>query len=282
MATVESEIVEGCWDVDNEEYDADTSCVSSSSLKEFLDWVPTYHQRYVLGTLPRREPSESMTLGSAIHCAILEPEKYRDQYCTAPVCDRRTKEGKATWAEFCEGNADKIILTADQDEAVQGARKAVNAHAIRPYIESALVERAYRWINRRTGVWCKCRPDAQSKYGEYTIDLKTVSSLSEKKLMSQAADLRYHMQAALYIDGINEVTDGNAGAFLHVAILTTPPYGVVVYRLGEVSIQHGREMYQDGLKRLVECRMSGDWSDPKERGVNLWELPRWAMMQESY
>lgn len=282
MSVASEEIIEGAWDVDNETYHADTSCVSSSSLKEFLDWVPTYHQRYVLGTMPRKEPSEAMTLGSAIHCAILEPEKYPDQYCTAPVCDRRTKGGKETWEGFVADNKGKTVLSADQQETVAGCVEAFQLHKIAGELDlsDGWIERGFRWLDR-SGAWCKCKPDYIRKDG-LIVDLKTVSSLNEKKLMAQAAELRYHMQAAMYLDGIQSLCSNSIGPFYHVCLLTAPPYGVVAYELGADSLNMGRELYQSGLRRLVDCRLSGDWSDPKERDVNKWNIPRWALTQEAY
>jgi hypothetical protein len=64
--------------------------LSYSALKAFAK-SPNHYLQYV-----NREFVETpaMVLGSALHCAVLEPNEYGKRYTIAPKFDRRTKAGK--------------------------------------------------------------------------------------------------------------------------------------------------------------------------------------------
>src|SRR5882757_7827890 len=63
------------------------------------------HARHFMQHPP--SPSEAMEFGTAFHMAVLEQERFVDEYIVPPECDRRTREGKATWAEFEAAHADQ-------------------------------------------------------------------------------------------------------------------------------------------------------------------------------
>ena len=67
-----------------------------------------------------------MMLGTSVHCAVLEPATFQDRYAIAPQCDKRTKEGKAIWADLEANN--KIILSASDYELIEGMSQSVLNH----------------------------------------------------------------------------------------------------------------------------------------------------------
>lgn len=76
-------------------------------------------------TTPRKE-TPAMRIGSIFHGMILEPET--THIAVAPVCDKRTKEGKAIFAEFEANNARSCIVTAEEGEMLLGMVASVRAH----------------------------------------------------------------------------------------------------------------------------------------------------------
>jgi len=95
-------------DVSYDDY-AQWPAVRSSDLKLFAR-TPA-HARYAM-THP--EQTSAMILGSATHCAILEPHEFAMRYVEAPKLDRRTNAGKAAWAQFLAEDADRIALDPDE------------------------------------------------------------------------------------------------------------------------------------------------------------------------
>lgn len=47
------------------------------------------------------EPTPALLFGQVFHKLALEPETFSEEFIAAPEIDRRTKDGKAAWQEFC-------------------------------------------------------------------------------------------------------------------------------------------------------------------------------------
>jgi len=75
------------------------------------------HFKYYQEHQREKTPTPQMMLGTAVHCAVLEPATFHDRYAIAPQCDKRTKEGKAIWADLESSN--KLILSASDFELVE-------------------------------------------------------------------------------------------------------------------------------------------------------------------
>lgn len=46
------------------------------------------------------EPTPALLFGQFVHKLVLEPETVDKEFIVAPTVDKRTKDGKAMWAEF--------------------------------------------------------------------------------------------------------------------------------------------------------------------------------------
>jgi exodeoxyribonuclease VIII len=103
------------------------------------------------------QPTAAMDFGTALHCAVLEPIRFSKEYIAAPKVDRRTKEGKATWAAFEADNADKSVMDADDFLTVQRMRESAWAHPIAKQLLSGQGhnEVGAVWVNEETGITCK-------------------------------------------------------------------------------------------------------------------------------
>ena len=133
--------------------------VNWSNLKE-ISHSPAHYQTHLLE--PRKQTEEMLT-GSALHCLVLEGEaSYLARYAAAPKCNRRTNEGKATWAAFIESNPDKEILTPEQDALARDMAASILSHPTAARLLALCPERevTLQWEDPATGVLCKGRPDA--------------------------------------------------------------------------------------------------------------------------
>lgn len=55
--------------------------VSNSGLTDFLDSPLYYWHQHVSPERPKDEPTSAMQVGSAVHCAVLEPSEFDKRYC---------------------------------------------------------------------------------------------------------------------------------------------------------------------------------------------------------
>lgn len=110
--------------------------LSFSSMSEFKKSP----RAFIAYKVKERKDTAATTLGSAVHCLILEPEKYSERHFIAPDVNGATKEGKAAWekiyadfvAEPSEGFKMKqadIIAAVKQSTGVTVLTSKINEEA---------------------------------------------------------------------------------------------------------------------------------------------------------
>ena len=84
------------------------------------------------------EPTPALLFGQMVHKLVLEPDTFDEEFIVAPEVDKRTKEGKAAWAQFEEDAAGRqIVKLAD----FQKAQDMVAALQAVPMIQTLLAGR---------------------------------------------------------------------------------------------------------------------------------------------
>ena len=96
----------------NDEYHADHTRISASGLK--LMRKSPKHFKASQDDATDEEESNALVFGSLFHCVTLEPEKIASEYAVMPKgIDKRTKEGKALFADWHADNLSKTIVTQE-------------------------------------------------------------------------------------------------------------------------------------------------------------------------
>lgn len=205
----------------------------------------------------KQEDTPALVFGTACHCYILEgAEIFYKQFAVAPVCDKRTKDGKAVFAEFQAKNPDKTIINVADANQIIAMKSAVNNH---PFAKSILAlglsEQTVIWTDGDTGIKCKCRPDRIPANGKgLIVDLKTTTDAGEYGFGKSVLSYGYARQAAMYLDGVNTATGSFYDAFVFIAIEKEAPYRVETYMLDAEFIEYGRQEYKRLLALDSECR----------------------------
>ena len=187
-----------------------------------------------------------MKLGTATHCAILEPERFEIEYVEAPVVDRRTKDGKALWNELEQSG--RIVLSSEEYAKVTGMAKAMKDHELASkLVEGGIAEQSVYWNQKVSGlevseILCKARPDyiKPLKKGYVIVDIKTTQDASVYEFQRKAYyKYYYHLQAAHYVRGFEAVIGEKVIAFMYIAIESEPPYAISVFKAGEDYLKAG-------------------------------------------
>jgi hypothetical protein len=268
----------------NEQYHANDA-ISHSKLELFRRRPISYYRRFIAKTVARPEPTEAFRLGSAAHCAVLEPAMFWDRYALRPDgIDRRTKEGKAAFAEFEAKNVGKTIITAAESGDVDEMLAAVNHHPLASQLfAEGSPELSWR-VNPVGGLALQCRTDWFNANGcelsgarPYVADLKTVESLDAdafRNFERACFSFGYHRQAGFYLPLITEIIGSPVFDFFFVAVEKCEPYGVAVYRLSDAATARGHDETITDLLRLQACIKDQQWpnlpNDLREIG-----LPKW-------
>lgn len=259
------------------------------------------------GAFPDKD-SDAMRFGRAVHCRLLEPDRYPTSFpqvekCVHPVAGRKkgdpTKPCKnygsviktdGEWLCGVHASGDEYrpadFVTPEESERVEAIRKNAFEHReiqqIRRF-KGAEVSLVFDLC----GVRCKARLDKWiEKVGGFIIDVKTVSRpITEDGWSRTVADLHYHFKAAFYIEGIKACI-GIEPEFWHVVIETAAPFDVAAIRLPDFERQVGTYEVKRLLRRLVECRESNDWPGAfpelvQHVGLPQWEAKKYASMDLS-
>ena len=256
--------------------------ISYSKLKVFRHSRKKYKAMYVDRTL-QQEPTDSMQLGSAVHCMTLEPHLFDVRYAVAPKVDRRTNVGKATWQEFCEQSTGKTVL----DDAT--FRKATNAaDAIRGNLAASILleqsgycEHALMWDHPIIEARCKAKLDKAVVGPQIVFDIKTTQDATPSAFARTIVSYGYDGQAAWYSEGF-EAEYGEWPTFIFIAVQTDAPNEVGLYELTQDDLSRACEENEHALRQLIECETSGDWLQPHERDVVKLALPGYARFRNEY
>lgn len=245
-----------------------SSLVHLATSAKLLEWRRTH---------PRDETT-ALRVGLAIHCAILEPDRFSTAYITKPdLGDGRTKAGKirrAQWNASRDPNA--VVLDADEYELVTRCAESARAHpAVRDMLRGGRAEEVIVWTDEETGLRCKGRLDYLAP--NYVLDVKSTSAETIGALVREVAGRLYHGQLAFYLDGaiasrrLHEL----ASQALIIGVQTVEPYDVIPARLGSEWIERGRSLYRGLLRRYADCQAAGWWPGLAPGVVDLW-VPPWA------
>jgi len=220
--------------------------------------------------------TNAMQIGSAVHCAILEPNRFYFDYTIAPAgLDKRTKEGKSQWADLVASG--KIILSSDEAASISDMAEAVKAHptASRLLAQGSAEVSVFTEID---GIPAKARIDWLIP-GSAIVDLKTTDDASPEGFARSVAKYGYDMQAAWYLDCAEQAELGVGDNFIFIAVEKSPPYAIGIYALDAASVQVGRAKCRKALNMYRYCTEYNDWFGYSPDLITL-SLPRWALNEE--
>lgn len=230
----------------------------------------TAHTHSLRHALVARDPSNAMVMGSATHCAVLEPDTFATRYHRGPD-DRRGLK----WKEAIDEYGDRLLTSADYDKAI-AIRDAINSEPDIKRLLSTLdmTEASGFWTDPETGLACRCRPDGYASKMGLLVDLKTTRDARVHGFKRSVAEYGYHAQEAFYTDGWR-ACGFDVEAFVFIAVETEPPYACCLFELGPQSAEEGRACMRAALAAWAEAEHTGIWPAYPTHVQRL-DLPRWA------
>jgi hypothetical protein len=229
--------------------------LSFSSLKEFLK-SPAHFLAY-----KNREfvESASMRLGTAVHMALLEPDRFINEYDVTAL-RKNTKAYKEMAAEKPE-----ITYMNNSDwSAIQNIKRRFAQNLSAVDLLAHCTRREEEVKGDIQDIPFRGFVDAMSS--ECIVDIKTTQDGSPKGFARSVLNYGYHLQAAVYreITGVDD--------YFIIAIENSSPFNICIYKLSPSYLDKGYSMLTDGIAQFKE------W-DGEETGYDnnvTLELPSWA------
>ena len=222
--------------------------LSYSSIKEFAK-SPRHYLDYI--NKQRTAPTDAMKLGSMVHCMILQPHLFNEQFVVAPEVNKRTNAGKEEWATFCSQHADKTVVANDDYEH---ARRLSGGALVNPQIEQ-LVKGCYDFEQEwREGVDdLPYRGFYDGISDDYVLEIKTISDGNPRSVMNDFIKRKYHIQAALY-------TMVSQRDVIYVIIETSEPYLSYSAGVSRDYLKLGAQELGKLNSQFAKCLEAGDFS----------------------
>ena len=242
--------------------------ISKSGLWKLYTETP-FHFRNRLVT-----PSKAMDLGSAVHMAVLEPERFETECMRGPE-DRRGNKWKDA-AQYCDAYGKLLVTGPDYDKARYMRDAALTVPTVRALTSGGQqVEHSAYWVDPETGVECRGRLDIYHPDLSMGGDLKTTADASREKWSKSAADYGYHVQEAMYSEGWELAGGGKMDAFVFILIESEFPFATAVYELVPSAVMEGRAVMRKALHQYRDCFAANHWpSYPQE--IQQLDIPRWG------
>lgn len=251
------------------EYHA-SPALGSSTVRALLSTTP----KHALHKLQHAEQSEAMALGTAVHCSVLTPQLYSAEIAIAPECDRRTKDGKDTYAKFLDSVGNRTVVTLKQQQTVDKVWGAINSC----HTAKALLDRCQQRelsLFHLDNCATKARLDAYSR--GIVLDIKTTRDASRGGFERSISQYGYGIQAAHYrrvIEGVGlAFTD-----FIFIVVETEPPYGVAVYAMEDEVMDLYEPQVEQAISDWTLCQETQTFrAYPDE--IQKVSVPRWLRRQ---
>lgn len=271
------------YDLPFEQYLTDPDTVSSSGLKQILK-SPQHFLAMLSGHFKDEEDGrDHLRFGQAAHMLILEPMRFKEMYLVEPEFVGKTQDGKlstrskeaqekkkAWWKSLPK---DSMVLTKkEMDDLIYMIDSLATHPRAGSLLRNGRPEVSGFFTDPDTGIRVRIRLDYLTidKQGRYYIsDLKTARDAGQGLFGYDAARLKYHMQLALYYDGLWQITGKQPEAAAFIALEKTPPYPVALYWLNDDDLDVGRRWYKFALQTLKRCLEQNDWPPMQAEGEML-------------
>lgn len=263
----------------NEEYHK-IDAISKSRLTEADITMEKYYDTFLAPDKEEPTTTPQLTFGNALHCAILEPDRFEAEYLVVEKCDKRTTKGKedfAAYEEICASENKQMIL--DEDAIVcHRVRQRLAAHpVVGPLLNStSMKETSLFWTDPETGLKCKCRPDVLNLGHGLILDTKSARDIQVHMIESENWNRRHLFSPPHYAAGVENVTGEVIKAYIFIAFEKTRPFDVQPFVLPDLELQAGAESVRQLMRKIAECKITGKWPGRSPDIIPI-GIPRYAL-----
>ncbi|MDD9983969.1 MAG: PD-(D/E)XK nuclease-like domain-containing protein [Gammaproteobacteria bacterium] len=233
------------------------------------------------------EPTEAMSVGSALDCLLFEPKEFDKRFI---VDDTGLHRNSNAWKKEWVPNVAKgrEILRVPQWDNIRRMQDAcLNHEVIDMLLADGWAQPSAYWVDatdrgdyygeeapKPTYRLCRGRMDWVCLGHSVAVDLKKTQDATYTKLQRTVADYRYHTQAAFYLEGLR-CTGHPVDFFIFLFVEEQPPHGINLVELDRPWIQLGTRLWQRDIETYSQCIESGEWPSYPP-GPRVLEMPAWA------
>lgn len=239
------------------------------------------HLKYAMQN--RDEQTDAMKVGSALHCAVLEPEFFNARYVAFTGARR---QGKG-WDDFENSNLDRTILTLPQMTDVLHMRDSLLKFTpMKRMLESkGNGEMTAVWRDVETGIICKGMIDRVCEWNGWQVllDVKTCLEASRDAFSKTIGNYGYHARVAWYLDGMESILKSKnpmGRRFFFFLVEKQPPHlcnWFDAHDDNDALVNEGRKVYRRILNQYANSMKTGEWTgypitdSPEQISLQKWD-----------
>lgn len=239
--------------------------------KSGLDLVARSPAHYMYGE--KKEKTRPMVIGSAIHCAVFEPELFIKDYMLMRDVKVRTA---SEYKQAIKTISEDLVLVQPEADYVSGMQNGINnnKHAKALLDQPRWSELAVFATDPVTGVLVKCKFDTLLHCLD-AVDLKKTQDASTPQFEKSIASYRYHVQHAFYSDVFEWATGQQLRSFQLLAVEERLPHFSKLHQCDSEATAYGRKLYREALNTYADCLSKNEWPMP-DGSLEYVGLPYWA------
>lgn len=221
--------------------------------------------------------SPSLQKGRALHCALLEPQRFADSYESAET--RRTAKAKSEAAE----RGTELLLPKDFDMIVSTALRASQNEDLQRFIKAGQAEVSV--FTSEFGCQCKGRIDWISSDPLAILDVKTARDIDERNFSKAFYRYHYDVKLGLYQRWLQRLMNVPRIPVYLLLVENQGPWDcAMVPRSGgdpvpidDAVLERGAAKGLAWIERIKRCIEADNW--PGQGIVAEWALfvPPWEM-----
>lgn len=215
-----------------------------------------------------RKSSDAQIIGSAIHCALLEPDKFDKLYAPVPKFDRRTKLGKEAAEKWAIEHESIIPLQPDDMDTINRVlARASDSEFFMQFFKGGLKEISFFVKDEPTGLILRGRLDNFIYDKNVIVDLKTTDCADEYVFNRDIRKYCYDHQAAYYMDLLESATGTRPDAYIIVAIEKSADCDINVFTFDDSDLKKLSLINRQWLTKLSECINTNKWPGYEQKFI---------------
>lgn len=223
----------------NEQYHL-IEAISASGLKKAWSDPKLYLNKDAL----MRMPSPALDVGTALHEALLEPDKYDIENYNLTKLNKEklgvmNNNGKVMFDYILKDTLNEVSFFHQDNEFIR-----------------------------------KVRVDAYDQNEGIIYDVKSSRYNNKRKFINDAYELGYHIQAAFYIDTLR-LCGFNVEAFAFLVVPSESPCEPFAVQITDDFIEDGRGQYSELIQEVLEYKQANS----NRVKFHLMDLPQWRRDQ---
>lgn len=206
---------------------------------------------------PEHDQTPPMMIGSAVHCATLQPDRFETDYIVMPDIDGRTSEAGA-FRKAAEKKGKQVLRDIDARWVKAITVRVRDTISWRRWMNSSpLIESSIVW--EMDGYLCRARPDMIVPDLKIIVDLKT-TALSCNNFPREIFRRRYHWQAYWYLKAAANIGI-ECNSFVMLAAHKSRPFLISLHeiRYDTETFAIAAEECEAAFDTYKTCMRSGQW-----------------------